>query len=462
MAGRVLIANNSSTGRIVLKVNLSTASYDVLQATTGSELLEMAARERPELIILDSAFENDRAVDYCIDLKSGTETSTIPVLILATAYSAADRLAALNAGADDVLCTPISKPWLLACVRNVLRTSAIEHERRMRSMTAMELGFQDANAAFYRQGVVLAAGADGNQAPDWQEPLRALSSCVVKLSSRDSILDETSEEGLKPDLIVLPAPDIGSPEATNLVAELRSRAATRHAAIVMIVPTQEQSAAIAALDMGANEVITTATSDAETAFRLSRQLTRKLDSDHLRNMMENSMRMAVTDTLTGLFNRRYALPHLKRVAQNSDRTDTPFAVMVLDLDHFKRINDTYGHAAGDLVLKTIAQRLKSNIRAADLVARIGGEEFLVVLPDTDLATARSAAERLRMATSGQPIDIGNGHSPIRVTASIGVSVWGRGHGDVVQVERMVDQADQALLGAKSTGRNQVMFDRTAA
>ena len=463
MAGRVLIANNSANGRIMLKVNLSAASYAVQQAMTGTELLEAAAENRPELIILDSAFDDDRAIDLCIELKSRDVTSEIPVLILASGYSAADRLAALAAGADDVLTSPISKTWLLACVRNVLRKSAIEQELRLRNKTAMELGFDEAKTPYYRQGNVLVARNENQATPEWEEPLRSLCSCTVSWRTRDSILKALDGPGPGPDLIVLPVMAAQRGEAPeNLLAELRSRSASRHAAIVMFAPAAAQDAAVAALDMGANEVISESMPAAEIAFRLSRQLRRKLDADHLRHMMQDSMRMAVTDTLTGLFNRRYALPHLKRVAQESARNGSPFAVMVLDLDRFKKINDTFGHAAGDTVLREIARRLKSNIRSADLIARIGGEEFLVILPDTDLATARVAAERLRKVTCSTPIDIGDGHAPIHVTASIGVSVGGNDGAGSTQVERMVDRADQALLGAKSTGRNQVIIERTAA
>ena len=172
--------------------------------------------------------------------------------------------------------------------------------------------------------------------------------------------------------------------------------------------------------------------------------------------------MAMTDPLTGLFNRRYAMPHMSRILEKSIVTGTPFAVMVLDLDHFKQINDSHGHSVGDQVLVEIAKRLKANVRNVDLLARVGGEEFLVVLPDTDIESAKIAAERLRRVTEEAPVYISKNVKPIAVTTSIGVSIGGLDGPAPVAVETMVDRADQALMGAKTTGRNQVIFEHSAA
>ncbi len=468
MAGRVLIADDLATNRIVLKVKLSAASYDVIQATSSDELLQRARQDRPDLVIIDGAFQNDRAIDLCQDLKDNPETAAIPVLIVAADFSAADRLAALHAGAFDVLEKPFDSASLLARVRNILRVKSIEQELLLRRGTALELGFQEPAASFSRPAqVVVVEGASGGERggggdTSWQDPFRQQAPCHIHRISHENLLETIGTDRLVPDVIVLPAQIEGDADGLFLLAELRSRHATRHAAIVVTNRRQIPDAGITALDMGASDVIDAGTPGSEVAFRLLRQLRRKLDADRLRDTLRDGLRLAMTDPLTGLFNRRYALPHLARVAENAASCGHPFAVMVLDLDRFKRINDTYGHAAGDRVLCEVAARLRSNVRSVDLIARIGGEEFLVVMPDTDLKSARIAAERLRRVTSDSPIALGDGNDPIVVTTSIGVSICGRDGDGSAPVEAMMARADQALLGAKSTGRNQVMFENRAA
>jgi two-component system, cell cycle response regulator len=462
MPGRILIADDLATNRIVLKVKLSAASYDVRQANNRAELLDMAFRERPDLIILDGAFQNDRGIDLCHEIKDSPDIASIPVIIIATNFSPADRLAALNAGAWDVLTKPVNDSTLLARVRNTLRVRGIEEELRLRQGTALELGFHDAPAPFDNPAQVLVVNGASKGAIGWQSAFRTSNSCHIHMVGHAGTLDLIARKSLSPDVIVLPAQISTENDGLFLLAELRSRRETRHAAIIVVSDEKYENAAISALDMGANDVLDASTPAAEFAFRLTRQLERKLNGDRLRATLEDGLRMAVTDPLTGLFNRRYVIHHLKRIARNSAATGNSFAVMLLDLDRFKRINDTYGHGAGDYVLREIARRLKANVRSVDLIARIGGEEFLVVMPDAGLGAARIAAERLRRVTKEYPVRISHDSDPIFVTTSIGVSIGGLDGNDEATVETMVERADQALLGAKSTGRNQVIFEKSAA
>ena len=155
-----------------------------------------------------------------------------------------------------------------------------------------------------------------------------------------------------------------------------------------------------ALDLGANDILAEGFPSGELAIQVRTQLRRKADAARLRASVRDGLKLAVTDPLTGLYNRRYAMSHLGRIAEQAARSGRSFTVMVADIDRFKAINDTWGHAAGDSVLVQVARILPDNLRAVDLVARIGGEEFLVVMPDTEEAEARLAAERLRRVVAG--------------------------------------------------------------
>ncbi len=171
----------------------------------------------------------------------------------------------------------------------------------------------------------------------------------------------------------------------------------------------------------------------------------------LREGREELERLSVTDELTGLANRRRLMSELDRETQRSKRSERKFAVMMLDVDHFKNFNDTYGHAAGDLVLKYLAKVLRETVRDVDTVARYGGEEFTVVLPETKTPEAAMVAERIRARMAGAAVPVGNGKD-VKVTVSIGLAEFPT-HGDTA--ESIMGVADQALYQSKEAGRNRV-------
>jgi len=159
---------------------------------------------------------------------------------------------------------------------------------------------------------------------------------------------------------------------------------------------------------------------------------------------------ALTDSLTGLSNRRSAMDQLQQIWSATTRSGMPLSLIVLDIDHFKQINDTYGHAVGDIVLRETAEALHTSARRGDNVSRIGGEEFLVICPNTDLKAATQAAERLRMALASNKIVIGREEKTISITASFGIATKQTSTADV---DALVNTADLALYAAKQEGRN---------
>jgi two-component system cell cycle response regulator len=162
--------------------------------------------------------------------------------------------------------------------------------------------------------------------------------------------------------------------------------------------------------------------------------------------------MALTDALTGLFNRRYVMGHLERLLTKSGEQKKTFAVLMLDIDHFKHVNDTYGHAAGDEVLREFAHRLSRHMRNFDLVARIGGEEFLAILPDIDLPMAKMVAERLCAVIADEAMVCTPDGAALKITASIGITLASGGN---EAVDAVLKRADTALYRAKNSGRNRV-------
>jgi two-component system cell cycle response regulator len=180
----------------------------------------------------------------------------------------------------------------------------------------------------------------------------------------------------------------------------------------------------------------------------------KLYADHLRRSVQQSIEMALYDALTGLNNRRSLERRLPAMIETARQRSAPLTMMVLDIDHFKRVNDTHGHAVGDLVLKGFAARLQEIVRGGDLLCRLGGEEFVVAMPGVDGTQAARIAERARRTTESREFAIEATAGSVSVTVSIGVAEW-REKWDSAELYR---RADRALYLSKSAGRNRVTKD----
>jgi two-component system cell cycle response regulator len=208
---------------------------------------------------------------------------------------------------------------------------------------------------------------------------------------------------------------------------------------------------VRALDIGVNDYLMRPVERSELLARARTQLRRKRYSDRLRHSLQLSLEMAITDQLTGLFNRRYMSRHLNTLMADGGK---PVSFLILDVDFFKQINDTYGHDVGDEVLREFAGRISANVRGIDLACRFGGEEFVVVMPDTDLSFAYMVAERLRQSVADAPFQLAGNGKEVPVTISIGVATSYAGDTPEVLLKR----ADQALYRAKRDGRNRVIAD----
>ncbi|WP_158234144.1 diguanylate cyclase [Oceaniglobus indicus] len=448
MPGRILIADDVATNRIVLKVKLSTAHYRVTQCSSAAETRRIARAQQTDLIVMAAGLPDCNSAVLCRQLKADPATARIPLLVLFDHKDAAARLEVLKAGADDVLCAPFDDTALLARVRNLLRARETDDELERRDLTACQMGFAEAATPMETQGRVGLIGMRAEQSLGWKSGLRG------RLSHRVEVMDAAAAMALDdparcPDLFCI-ATDLGEPGGgMRLMSELRSRQATRHAAILMVHPAGAAGDQITALDLGANGLLEQGFDPAELALRIDRQMMRKRRVDRLRASVETGLRMAATDPLTGLFNRRYADHHLGLLARQAVAAGTEFAVMMVDIDHFKGVNDTLGHAAGDRVLTAVAEALRDNLRGVDLVARYGGEEFLIALPESSPEAAARTADRLRRCVADLRPAI-PGRPPARVTVSIGVAIAGSG-----PMDRTMHRADCALYLAKSSGRNRI-------
>lgn len=459
MSARILIVDDVAANRIIQQARLAAAFYEPLLAADGATCLAAAREDRPDLVLLDLGLPDIPGLEILRRLRADPACRDIPVIALA-GPRAEERLAAFAAGADDVMTRPANERLLLARVRNLLRLKA---ESDFPTPDALVMpGLAESPAAFEPQGTIALVTTQLSQAEDLRQALAGqLRDRLVVLSRREALADIAPDQGRDslPEVFIL-QDDGRNPSATlRLLSELKSHQATRHSAVCVVGPAGEGDEAAMAFDLGADDAVGPAVSPEELALRTRGLLRRKRHSDWRRARMQDGLRMAMLDPLTGLYNRRFAAPQLAAVADRAREEGSPFAVMVMDLDRFKQINDLHGHAAGDQVLVEVARRLSANLRDTDVLARIGGEEFLAILPRSSMAIARGVAERLCDVIEDQPFCLASGEE-LQVTVSIGVAVAG-GEASYA-IEGLVEQADLALLESKGAGRNQVTFRMNAA
>lgn len=469
MAGRLLIVDDVATNRIVLKVKLANACYDTLLAEDGAAALRIARAERPDLVLLDLCLPDIGGLEVMARLRADPATRDIPVIAVTAQTDTATRIAALRAGVEDVLHKPVDDLMLLARIRSILRARdsgpAVDPAVPAASAAGADLvGLAEADAAFDRPGRIALIAATRTEADAWQGRLSPHLPDRFVILTREQAL-AAAGGGRAPDIFVI-ATDARAPgDGLRLISDLRSRAGTHRAAICLALPGADRDRAAMALDLGANDLLLQEAPVEEIALRLRARMRAKHRADRQRAALDRQLRLAVKDPLTGLHNRRYALPQMARIAAEAQSRGTGFAVLVLDLDRFKAVNDTHGHAAGDAVLIEVAARLRRELRAQDLLARFGGEEFLAVLPDATPAGAREVAERLCRAIEARPIPLPGRAERLRITVSIGLALGcGAVPDDRARAwpEAVLDRADHALLAAKAAGRNQVTEGTCAA
>lgn len=463
MSGRILVVDDIATNRMILRSKLAASYYEVVQAENGLEALQKAVSEQPDLILLDILMPDIDGFEVCRRLKATAQTAHIPVIIVTSLDSSGDRLRGLECGADDFLTKPINDLALFSRVRNALRAKFMLDELRLRDRTSRDLGLGDlaADGAEFTPmacaNVALVAST-ARMANGWRDMVAGQPDMRLTICADEASVLEINRADL-PDVFVIHSRPGPFGDGLRLVSHLRARPWSRHVPVILVVPEGDLATAGKGLDLGANDYVFDPVEPAELIVRLNGQIRRKQVSDQLRNNVTDTLKLAVTDPLTGLYNRRYAKLHLAKITDRARENRKGFALMVLDIDDFKQVNDRYGHAVGDAVLKEFARRIQENLRGVDLVSRIGGEEFLVAMPDTTEAQAKTASERLRCLIEKTPFEALDSAQALSITVSIGVTL---GDPDCPDVDGLIREADKALYASKSDGRNMVTVFTHAA
>ena len=455
MTARVLVVDDIPANVKLLEARLSAEYFDVVTAMSGAEALAICERAECDLVLLDVMMPDMDGFEVCRRLKSNTATHHIPVVMVTALDQSSDRVRGLEAGADDFLTKPIPELALIARVRSLTRLKMVTDELRMRALTSRDIGIEsperEAVADTGRNGRILIV----DDRPASYERVASM------LSKEHSVEIETDpSEALfrasdgKYELIIISL-GLESFDALRLCSQLRSLDRTRNVPILAITEPNDSARMLRGLEIGVNDYLMRPIDKNELLARVRSQVRKCRYTERLRDNVQLSIEMAITDALTGLFNRRYMENHLGTLVEQAGARGKPLAVLALDIDHFKSINDSHGHDAGDDVLRDFALRIKRSIRGIDLACRCGGEEFIIVMPETDMAVAASVAERLRRRIATEPFVISEGTRTIPVTLSIGIATLREGNDTPAS---LLKRADQALYRAKRDGRNRVVPD----
>ena len=454
MTARVLVVDDIPSNIKLLEARLVAEYFDVGSATNGQEALEQIAAQEPDIVLLDVMMPGMDGFEVCRRIKGNPKTAHIPVVMVTALDQTSDRVAGLDAGADDFLTKPVDEASLFARVRSLVRLKIMTDELRMREATGTGMGLGDPAATLSENipsGKILLI-EDRPEAASLFGAALGSAHTLVHLERFEETLAHARAGDF--DLIIVSLSLRGF-DGLRLCSQLRSLPEARNAPILVLVSEADKRKLNQALEMGVNDYLTRPIDRNELVARVRTQLRKKLYSDRLRQNVHLSVEMAMTDQLTGLYNRRYMARHLETLLSGLPSSGKTLAFLIMDVDHFKRVNDSYGHDVGDEILREFARRIGANIRGHDLACRFGGEEFVIIMPETDVATARPVAERLRASIESAPFSVSRAPGALNITVSIGVA-GAEGARDTA--DALLRRADQALYRAKHTGRNRVVAD----
>ena len=454
MTALILVVDDLEPNVKLLEAKLTNEYYDVITASNGFEAIEQAKEHSPDIILLDVMMPEMDGFEACQKLKADPKTSHIPVVMVTALSEPSDRIRGLECGADDFITKPIKEIQLMARVKSLVRIKMLIDELRLRGQTSAEIGDL--------------TGED-------MESLMRISGCSVAVIDDDAIQgknikDRLDEEGLTTTLITDPdqtipftqtnevdlfvvSTQLGSMDGLRLCSQLRSMDETRHIPELIIVDEDDERRLVKGLEMGVNDYLITPVDVNELMCRVRTNIRRKKYKDALKANYKQSVNMAITDGLTGVYNRHYLTVHLEKQLKSALEKQKPLSFIIIDADHFKNVNDSYGHDVGDEVLKELATRMVNQTRGSDMVARFGGEEFVMLMPGLGMPTAVDVAERIRASVELIPFKVSHEIEQLDMTVSVGVATVRPGD----TAETILKRADTALYEAKHGGRNRVVI-----
>ncbi len=455
MSARILVVDDVPANVKLLEAKLTSEYYDVITASNGKDAIRVTKESEPDIVLLDVMMPEMDGFEACRRMKADPKIAHIPVVMVTALSDVQDRVQGLEAGADDFLTKPINDLALFARIRSLVRLKQLTDELRLRDQSGQELGLNEGDsepdpAALVAGAKILVVDDDVVQAQQLNNKLAPLGANVKILTEPENTLQILNEDDYDLALVSTQMLDL---DGLRLCSQIRSHEHTRRLPLLIIIEEDDTNALVKGLDIGVNDYLVTPVDSNEILARVKTQIKRKRYQDALKSNYQKSVSMAVTDALTGLYNRHYFNTHTKNLMNQAKQQGRALSLVISDIDFFKKVNDTYGHIAGDEILKQVPKCMLRCIRATDMVARYGGEEFVIVMPDTPPLIAEDIAERIRKEVEAQLFNISVEPGQIKCTLSMGVATVTPADADP---EALLKRADEALYKAKEGGRNRVI------
>jgi two-component system cell cycle response regulator len=452
MSARVLVVDDIAANVRLLEAKLPVEYYEVLTANDGATVLEIVADSMPDIVLLDVMMPGMDGFEVCQRIKETPATVYIPVVMVTALSEVSDRVKGLEAGADAFLTKPVNDLALFAWIRSLVRLKRAMDEWRARESTFTQFGLNNTIAPEDTDPSMLQVLLVADEYGPSQRIVDTLSEEGYSVEHSTSI-DDATIKALDGDFHLILVDDrVGGNAVLRFCSQLRSSGVTRHSPILIMLDDGDTERLAKLLDLGVNDYLVRPVNKNELTARAKTQIRRKQFEDNLSQQYEKSLTVAVIDSLTGLYNRRYLETLFEELSSDLRGGGKPISLLIMDVDHFKAVNDDHGHAAGDEVLRGLAQRVLSGIRGFDTAIRLGGEEFVMLMPNVDGRSAVIAANRLREMIDVTPFEIDDKGQTLKVTMSIGVAT---GAADEIGLNDLLERADQALYTVKNGGPNRV-------
>lgn len=433
----IMVVDDSSTIRKIIQRELSKADYEVMLAKSGMEAMAMLewADTLPDLITLDIDMPNMNGFEVCEKIRDAAEggdkrkqlIAKVPIVFVSANDTIDNRQRGYELGVIDFISKPFTSGKILNTIDNILNA-----QEQFADMTALIVE----DSPFIRRIVRNILARHGLK--------------IHEVSSGEEALEVVKNENFKIDIVITDYIMPGM-SGEDLCRTLRSLEPLEQVPIFFISSVESKETILGFFKVGANDYLPKPFTEEEFRARILTHLRNRKYVKELEYLNAKLKYHAEHDALTGVYNRGYFQKELDPCFAHSKYKKEELCCILVDLDYFKRVNDNFGHAVGDMVLIKFAEILKKNRRSSDIAARYGGEEFVLLLPDTSLAESKAIAEQLHRAAEG--FIYSDGSTELQVTISLGVASL-QDH-KPENPDRLLIMADEALYAAKAHGRNRV-------